>query len=366
MNGGVTEIAAKVAYEYEADVYLYSGPIADEGYGQLASEIGRTKQVADKGNIPSHSRAILILTTNGGQANPAYQIARLFQTQYDEFLLFAPSYCKSSGTIIALGAHRLIMDVFAELGPLDVQLPKENEIFGRRSGLLMRSAFESLEESAFSLFEYFMLEITRRSDGLVSFKTASEISSQLTATLFAPVYGQISPDTVGSDHRDSMVAYHYGIRLAMRSGNVNANVVKHLVENYPAHDFIIDSDEARGLFENVDEPKPVLYELLSLLGDLAYVEQDKAAVRSLVVRGEDDDKPADATGQTATVDTDSESHRPVDSEPGRPREARRPDGFAAEATASGGQSDGGASEEPDAAENLDAETPSVGDNEKNA
>ena len=107
------EAALRVAEEYEADVYLYSGPINDTGFGRLAVEMARTKQQAwDDVKIPAYDRALLILTTTGGLANSAYQIARLFQTQYSEFIVFTPSYCKSAGTKIALGAHRLLVDVF--------------------------------------------------------------------------------------------------------------------------------------------------------------------------------------------------------------------------------------------------------------
>ena len=98
-----------VGDEYEADVYFYSGPIADAGLGRITKEITRGKR---------RDNALLILTTNGGSANAAYQIARLFQKTYETFILCTPSYCKSAGTIIALGAHRIIMDVFSELGPL--------------------------------------------------------------------------------------------------------------------------------------------------------------------------------------------------------------------------------------------------------
>jgi ClpP class serine protease len=145
-----------VGNEYEADVYFYSGPVGDVGLGRLTKEITRGK---------CRDKALLILTTNGGTANAAYQIARLLHKTYGEFILFTPSYCKSAGTIIALGAHRLIMDTFSELGPLDVQLSKENEISAARSGLLSRASFENLQEIAFDLFEHFMLKIVLSSMG---------------------------------------------------------------------------------------------------------------------------------------------------------------------------------------------------------
>ena len=173
----LAEVALGVSKAYSADIYLYSGPIDDRGYGRVAVEIAKTKQQAANELITGYNVALLILTTTGGQANAAYQIARLFQTQYDQFIIFTPSYCKSAGTIVALGAHKLLMDVFSKLGPLDVQIPKENEIFARRSGLISRSAFESLQEVAFDLFEHMLINITLRSQGLVGFKVASEISA---------------------------------------------------------------------------------------------------------------------------------------------------------------------------------------------
>ena len=100
------------AIEEYGDVYFYSGGIDDQGIGFLA------QQITDH---QSHERAILILSTNGGMANAAFQIARLMQDQYDEWALYCPGRCKSAGTLVALGANRIIMDVFSELGPLDVR-----------------------------------------------------------------------------------------------------------------------------------------------------------------------------------------------------------------------------------------------------
>ena len=153
------------AKEYEADLYLYSGPISDEGYGKVVTAITKHKV---------RNRAILILTTNGGSANVAYQIARIFQQIYpNQFLVCAPSTCKSAGTLVALGANRLLLDTFCDLGPLDVQLFKQNEIGARKSGLLSRSSFEALSEAAFNLYETLMIGITMRSGGLVSWTLLS-------------------------------------------------------------------------------------------------------------------------------------------------------------------------------------------------
>lgn len=229
-----------VSNEYKADVYIYSGYIGDSGFGQLVKQISHGRK---------QNSCILILTTRGGSANSAYQIARLLQQTYDEFILCAPSYCKSAGTIVALGAHRLIMDDFSELGPLDVQLYRTDELGASKSGLLTKSAFDSLSDVSFSLFEELLLKIFLKGGGLISFRLASDISVTMAAQLMAPIYGQINPDIVGSDFRDPKVALEYGLRLAKIAKNASIEAVEKLVTDYPSHDFIIDHAEGATFFD---------------------------------------------------------------------------------------------------------------------
>ncbi len=266
------EAAAAVSEVYGADVYAYSGPIDDDGLGRTVTAIAKHK---------TKDTALLILTTNGGSANTAYQIARIFQKMYDEFIVCTPSYCKSAGTLIALGAHRLLVDMVSELGPLDVQLYKQNEIGARKSGLLARSSFQALAEASFELYERLMMGITMRSGGLVSFKLASELSASMASNLLAPVYGQINPDIVGSETRDLNIALQYGLRLIRHSENASPSSVIELIEEYPSHDFIIDDDEIRQLFKNVEVPSNELYTLIGLLRELAYDESPSTVVLGL-------------------------------------------------------------------------------------
>jgi hypothetical protein len=297
--------ALAAANEHSADIIFYSGGIEDRGFGEIAKAIAVAKH---------HSRAILILTTNGGQANSAYQIARLFQRTYDDFWIFTPSYCKSAGTLVALGAHQLLMDHFSELGPLDVQLMKENEIIGRKSGLLARSSFESLQEFSFELFESFMLRLTVQSQGQISFKLASQLSATMASNLMAPIYGQINPDVVGGDYRDLNVALHYGDRLVEHSQNARESTVMHLIKDYPSHDFIIDDIEAKKLFKKVETPSETLYALVGLLGDPAYNEQRELDVRPLTLRKAfvSKEQPKDGKGNDDQPEPETETPGPLD------------------------------------------------------
>jgi hypothetical protein len=265
-------------------------------------------------------------------ANSAYQIARFFQQSYQRFIVFCPGPCKSAGTLIVLGAHELLMDVFSELGPLDVQLVKQNEIAARKSGLLSNATFDALADSSFQLYERLMFNITLRSGGNVGFKLASELSASMASTMLAPVYAQINPEIVGSENRDLDIATEYGRRLAKYSCNAVNHTVDHLVKCYPSHDFIIDKDEASELFHRVGEPSENLYTIIGMLGDSCYQESKSSVVAGLTEPPSTEENPDHGTEPAqqggdekrppeSAMDGGGQADRPGD--PGSPRVSPR-------------------------------------------
>jgi hypothetical protein len=68
-------------------------------------------------------------------------------------------WCKSAGTLFCIAANHLIIADTGELGPLDVQIAKSDEIWERSSGLVVESAFEKLQQESFKLFFNYLMEI---------------------------------------------------------------------------------------------------------------------------------------------------------------------------------------------------------------
>ena len=267
--------ADAVADKFDANVFVYSGAIDRRGYGALLKSMQQSEK------SPMRSNVFLILTTNGGDADVAYQMARLFQNVFDEFYLCLPSMCKSAGTLIALGASEIIMWGPSELGPLDVQLMQRDEIGKRRSGLVVRTALAGLAEETMNVYESVMLGIKYRSRQTISFEVASRIAARIATGVMAPVYAQIDPEALGNDLRDLEVAKAYGERLIVHGKNADQDTVRRLVEDYPSHEFIIDETEAEGLFERVSEPVEVVEDLLTTLGNAIYWEQRPCFVQRL-------------------------------------------------------------------------------------
>jgi len=226
-----------------ADGFLFSGPINRGNADQLVKLID--------GRADRRKNVCLFISTFGGDPNAAYRIGRSLKINYasGKIVAIVAGYCKSAGSLLALCANEIAFGCMGELGPLDTQIDKPNEILSAESGLDLFQALEQVRDSSFESFEQQMLSIIRHSNGAITTKVAAEIASKLTVGIFNPISAQIDPLRLGVVKRAIEIGLAYGNRLA--SDNVKPGTVKKLVHDYPAHGFVIDKTEAKGLFNNV-------------------------------------------------------------------------------------------------------------------
>ena len=229
----------------ERDLFLYSGGVDYMSINKLLGAILTKKK--------RHPNVSLILTTWGGDAHQAYRMARFLQKCYPKafrVVVFGP--CKSAGTLVTTGANELAFGLLGELGPLDVQLTKSDEIAVTNSGLDTLGALAIMRGEAFNAFEEYMIGIVGKSGGTVSMKTASDVAVQLVIGLFQPMVQQIDPHRLSEVNRIMKIAREYGKRLGMPNlKNDKESYLDRLIEGYPAHGFIIDKEEAETIFEKV-------------------------------------------------------------------------------------------------------------------
>ena len=232
--------------------------------------------------VRGHQRrdnVLLILTTEGGDADAAYRISRVFQDSYSKFTAFIPGWCKSAGTLCALGASELVISDCGELGPLDVQLRRRDELGQYNSGLDVTESLRQVREQTFEAFESYMLDIIQRSYKAVSFKLASELAAKMAVQLYEPLCRQIDPLQVGEQARAMSVARSYGDRLLLRGQNVKDGMLQLLIESYPSHGFVIDRHEASLIFEAVREPTVAEQELADALGAAATIPSQTPVIK---------------------------------------------------------------------------------------
>ena len=182
------QLADAIAISSDTDILFYNGGLSVG----VAREFMRVVN-----NRQRRNNVLLILVTLGGDPGTAYRIARLLQTKYTNFALCVPNVCKSAGTLVATGAHQLVMSDQGELGPLDVQMQKRDELFAMQSGLTILDTLETLQARALSACEVFFLALSLKSEGGISLKTALDVATTMTTGLFTPLYNQVDPLLVG-------------------------------------------------------------------------------------------------------------------------------------------------------------------------
>ncbi len=259
--------AEALASALNSDVLLLNSPI----YLTINYDVSRLCK-----NRSRRPNLLLILVTNGGDADAAYRLAVLFQNQYDKVWCLVTGICKSAGTLVAIGAHGLVVSDQGELGPLDVQLYKEDEIGETRSGLTVLSALDTLHRQAFKAFEYFMLSIKFRSGGSITTRTATQLAATLTGKLMEPIYGHIDAMHVGEAGRSLSIAKKYGELLNLKSDNLKTATLDKLTNDYPVHSFVIDRQQAKDLFKRVRSPLEEERILAEKLGTVATFPANRA------------------------------------------------------------------------------------------
>lgn len=243
-------VADELAEHLDADVIFLSGAI------QAPCDV----EVMTAASKKSRKNVVLMLTTFGGSGEAAYRIAHCLQTRYSdgEFILFVPMMCKSAGTLIAVGAHQIIMADTAELGPLDVQISKADEVGERHSGLTPSQTLNMLKTEAFGLFEHLFNKM-RYERMRFPTRLAASIAGEMTVGMLRPLYEQIDPIRLGEIERAMMVAAEYGERI--KTDNLKDGSLDKLITAYPSHGFVIDRDEAATLFFDVRAPSAEEYGL---------------------------------------------------------------------------------------------------------
>jgi hypothetical protein len=229
------------------DIFYYNAPMSGENTEQFTTFVEQNK---------THDNCHLFFVTGGGDIDAAYRMARFFKKHYKQLSLYIYGYCKSAGTLFALGADEIIMGSYGEFGPLDVQVYDRDEFLQRSSGLSIHQSLDSIGKKSFELFETIFLGLRQKSGGNITTQTAAEIATKIAVGLHAPITQQIDSGRLGELQRSLDIAIHYGIRLG-----ATEDIVRHLTMDYPCHSFVIDYDEACRLFKDVRVPEEFEWKL---------------------------------------------------------------------------------------------------------
>jgi len=266
------EAVQLVASKLDADILLFNAPIARPRAREVMDLVLERRK---RPNI------LLILVTYGGDPDAAYLIAKCLQTYYKKFMFFVSGYCKSAGTLVAIGAHELIFSAYGELGPLDVQIWKKDEWDEQESGWAITVALDQLILKASSAFKSCLEAIIEETAGQITVPVSGKIAADLASGLLAPIAAQINPLTLGGIRRDLNIAMHYGSLLDQETKNLKPSALDYLIAGYSSHTFVIDSRQAKALFNNVrisDETEENLRNLIRAVTTIPESTQTRCAI----------------------------------------------------------------------------------------
>lgn len=234
-----------------ADVIVISSEMSRALHRQLTFTIKDHKRYQD---------CILFLTTYGGDPDGAYRVARCLRHHYEHLRIVVPTLCKSAGTLLAIAANELAIGDAGELGPLDIQVDKPNELSELSSCLDIQQALASSVDHAMNAFRRCLFDV--KVGGHLSAALAGEFAHRFATGLFSPLMAQIDPQRIGEMARAISIATYYGERLDAYAGNLNRDyanpindALNRLVSGYPSHRFVIDRKEAKQLFKTVSQPE---------------------------------------------------------------------------------------------------------------
>ena len=205
----------------------------------------------------------ILIHSPGGNLSQCYVIARLIARCTDSWEALVPEWAASGATLICMGSSNIVMSEMAQLSPLDPQvISKRREKFYMRERQSPLEAFEAVRHMKTVTLTVLDETMDFLQEGGVAPQLALETATKMAISFISPILGKIEPYDLGAFNLDSRVAVEYCKRVSNpvdKTKKTQRHVDAYtLVEKYPAHEFVIDLEEALALKFIVSEPSPAV------------------------------------------------------------------------------------------------------------
>jgi serine dehydrogenase proteinase len=218
-----------------------------------------------------------IIESPGGSADDAYKIIRALRKSFKTVNVVIPFWAKSAATLLSLGASTIIMDEYAEFGPLDVQLIKEKEDspdFERESALNDEYSLKRIETRSLELFQTFYSVIYENADIPINKHELSKQIFDYLSNFYEPLMKQINPFKLGDKKRKLLVGEKYAEKLLQTyhpklQKSKKDYLVDYFINGCPDHGYVIDYDTIYPLLDGVQKSSTFGTEYEAKLSELS-------------------------------------------------------------------------------------------------
>lgn len=206
-----------------------------------------TKQLLE---IPKDQKEIdVLIVSNGGDANVAWNIISLLRERFDKIHALLPYAAYSAATLLALGADKIFMHPFANLGPVDPQLAY------RKKSPTQPGGEEIIHFGSEDLRNY--IDFVRKEVGI------SDQEQLLRA--FELVCADVGSIPIGVAKRSSQLALTMGERLLkthMKDSNKAKAIAETLNRSFYHHGYPLGAKEAEEIGLPIERPENKLEQLM--------------------------------------------------------------------------------------------------------
>ena len=190
----------------------------------------------------------LILYTSGGSTSTAWNLVNLFHMFCDDFEVIVLGKCMSAGTLVSLGADRIVMTKQATLGPIDpsIQHPLGPSIPGASLDARADVSVEAV-------------------NGYLDAIRASGCDNEFEASALLDLSNKVHPLVLGQIFRSRQQIRDLAQRLIVKRTSEEAKakeIIDFLCSESGSHDYTINRREAEHLGLNIEKCTPELYSML--------------------------------------------------------------------------------------------------------
>jgi len=193
--------------------------------------------------IGRQDKISLFLYTRGGDMITPIRLIKLMRSYADEIEMIIPYRAHSAGTLISIGADKIVMGRLGELSPVD---PSTGHPFNPENPINKK---QKMEISVEDLNSYFLLA-----------KEKAGVKDEQMVNVFEDLTAKIHPLSLGNAYRATRMAKQITEKLLlMHFDKTNdkekiANIVKEITGDICIHGYPITRDEAASLGLNMIEP----------------------------------------------------------------------------------------------------------------
>lgn len=207
-------------------------------------------------NIGDVERISLFMYTRGGNTLAAWTLVNLIRNFCKDFEVIVPFNCHSAGTLISLGANRIIMTKQATLGPID---PSVN---GPLNPSIPGSNNPNAKVPVSVEFVDAYLQMARRELNISDQIALSNILIDLTKHIHPLTLGQVYKSKSQIQMLAEKLLAHQNI-----SEESKKNIIKFLCSESGSHDYTIHRKEAKNLGLDIEKPDENLYNIIKRIYD---------------------------------------------------------------------------------------------------